>query len=356
MHVLFFIVAFWAILVSSLKMNNKLLNLIIAFIPAYIMIATRINWLPDDPNYYEHWMIFHGTTFSEYLLSMGSGSKFEPGFWLLEQIPSFNFTTVLISTLYISTLIYVIYSLVPEKYYPFVIALVFFNPQFATSLSARRTTVAMCLYMIAVVLKSKGGIVVPIILAILAVLFHNTAVFMLPSIFIPLNFAEKHLNLVELGIIAVMALTILFPDFFAELFIENSEDTALEHYAHYAKTSSSLSLAGLVQELFIATMVVLAIQRYKVCPKNNGYSYIFIIAMVYFLLSMLNIGQARIKVYSSLFAFAFIALSYQQRSKNNNSQTLFILFVVFMIFSYFLWYQKLDGYPDSFSVYSSFLF
>lgn len=355
MHILFFIVSFWAIFVSSLKMKKKLLNLIIAFLPAYIMIATRISWLPDDPNYYEHWNIFHGFTFSEYLISMGSGGKFEPGFWLLEQIPSFNAITVLISTLYVFTLIFVIYTFVPTKYYPFVVALVFFNSQFATSLSARRTTVAMCLFMIAVVLKCKEKRLLSMFIAVSSVLFHNTAVFMLPFIFIPLNFAEKHFKLVMLGVVSVIILAMMFPGFFSDLFIENSEETALGHYAKYAETSGTISLAGIILQLFTTIIILFVVLSYTQNPKSGSYSFFFLMALVYFLLSILNIGQARIKVYSSLFAFIFVIQSYLQRH-NETTKALLILFVTSMTIGYLLWYQKLGDYEGSFSNYSSFLF
>lgn len=354
MHPLFFLVAFWAIIVSGLKMKGGLLKLIVAFLPFYIMIATRVRWLPDDPNYYEHWNVFHGMNFQGYLLSMGSGGKFEPGFWLLEQIPSFNATTILISTLYICTIVYVIYTLVPKKYYPFVVSLVFFNPQLATSLSARRTTVAMCLFMIAVILKCKEKRILSIIVAVLSVLFHNTAVFMLPFILLPLNFAEKYLKLVVLGVISVVVLSLLFPGFFNELFMESAEDTALGHYAHYAETSDSVSFAGILQVLFVAAIVGLALLCYTRNQKTDSYSFIFLMAVVYLSLSMLNIGQARIKVYSSLFTFIFIIISYQHRPKGE-TKSLLILFVLYMVMGYLLWYQKLDAYEGCFSQYSSFL-
>lgn len=354
MHPLFFIVAIWAIIVSGLKMKGGLQTLIVAFLPFYIMIATRVSWLPDDPNYYEHWNVFHGMNFADYIWSMGSGGKFEPGFWLLEQIPSFNVTTILISTLYICTIIYVIYTLVPKKYYPFVVSLVFFNPQLATSLSARRTTVAMCLFMIAVILKCKEKRILSIIVAVLSVLFHNTAVFMLPFILLPLNFAEKNFKLVVLGVVSFGVLSLLFPGSLNELFIESAEDTALEHYAHYAETSGSVSFAGILQLLFVAAIVGFALLCYKMNLKTDSYSFIFLMAIVYLSLSMLNIGQARIKVYSSLFTFIFIRISYQHRPKGE-TKSLLILFVLYMVMGYLLWYQKLDAYEGSFSQYSSFL-
>ena len=355
MHPLFWGVSFWAIFVSGLKMKGKLLNLILAFIPFYIMIATRISWLPDDPNYFEHWSVYHGMDFPRYLLSMGSGGNFEPGFWLLEQIPSFNATTVLISTLYVITLIYVIYTFVPQKYYPLILALVFFNPQFATSLSARRTTVAMCLFMVAVVLKCKEKRLFSIALAVLSVLFHNTAVIMLPFIFLPLNFAEKHLKLVLLGTVSIISLTLIFPGFFNELLIDTAEDTALEHYNKYAETSGSVSSLGILQELFVAIIIGLVILSYTKISKTGSYSFLFLMALVYLLLSMLNIGQARIKVYSSLYAFIFIILSYRQRHRYE-TQSLLILFVNLIAIGYVLWYRRLGDYEGSFSHYSSFLF
>lgn len=350
--------SFWAIVVSSIRMNNKLLNLIIAFLPAYIMIATRIIWLPDDLSYVEHWNEFNGMSFSEYFLLGLSTGKFEPGFWLIEQIPSYNATTALISTLYVATQIYVIHTFVPKKYYPLVLTLIFFNPQFATSLSARRTTVAMCLFMIAVVLKCKEEQkkrLFPTVLAMSSLLFHNTAVFMLPFIFIPLHFAEKHLRMVFLGFVSLFLLTIMFPGFFHELFVDNVEDTMLEHYAKYAETGGSLSLFGIIRNIFIVLIAVLVLLSYIKNYKNGSYSFMLLLTLVYLSFSILNIGQARIKVYSSLFTFIFIVLSYHHRHCKE-TQLLLLLFTVFILGNYVLWYQKLGGYGGFYSQYNSFLF
>ena len=355
MHILFFLVSFWAIFVSSLKIKKNLLNLIIAFLPAYIMIATREKWLTDDVNYYEHWNAFHGMKFSDYLFFMWSGGKIEPGFWLIEQISSFNATTFFISTIYIVTLIFIIYTFVPKKYYPFVVAFVFFNPQFATSISARRTTVAMCLFMIAVVLKCKEKRLFSIILAVSSVLFHNTAVFMLPFILMPIKYVENKFKIVVLGVLLVFILNITFPDFFNELFIDSTEDTLLEHYGRYAETGGVLSFVGFLYRFFIAIILFFVVLSYTKSPKGRIYSFFFLMTLVYLLLSMLNMGQARIKVYSSLFASMFVILSYHHRHKKE-TQVLLILFIAFITICYILWYQKLGNYGEYFSQYSSFLF
>lgn len=355
MHPLFFLVSFWAIAVSSIKTNRKLLNLIIAFLPFCIMIATRERWLTDDLSYYERWSDFYGMNFHDYFFLIGSSGKFEPGFWLLMQIPSFNTTTVLISTFYILTLIYVIYTFVPKKYYPFIVALVLFNAQLATSISARRMTIAMCLFMIAVVLKCKEKRLFSVVCAVSAVLFHNTAVFMLPFIFFPLNFAEKHLKLVMLAVVSVIVLSLLFPGYFNELFIESAEESALEHYSKYAETSGSISSIGFLMKLIIAMVVGLAVFSYTKNTKTGSYSFMFLMAIIYLTLSVLNIGQARIKVYTSLFAFIFVILSYQKRHKEE-TKALLILFVALIAVGYILWYRRLGDYGDYFSEYSSFLF
>lgn len=350
MAAIYYIVSFWAIFVGSVKMKDRLLQLLLAILPLFIMMAVRASWLPDDVNYFEFsWSYDHGRSLSEYIIVNSLGGKLEPGFWLINQLP-FQWTTVITSFIAVSGIIIGMYYFVPQKYYSLFFFLFLYNPQFFDTISARRFSIVVTIFIISVLLKTKGRKILPVILMIISGFFHNTGFLFALFLLIPLHIAEKHFKLTIMVFSVVAAIFIVYPQLFLDTIISQAEDSAFEHYKDYSEVSG-LTVGGLLALILNMIMAAFAILSYRKTPKDNVYSYMFIMALIYYLSRLINMSTfSRISGVVMLFTIVFL-LSSIMRKKIWPSQVLIILSVLVTLYSYI---RFLDGVPTMNGFYANY--
>lgn len=350
MAAIYYIVSFWAIFVGSFKMKDRLLQLLLALLPLFIMMAVRVSWLPDDINYFDFgWSSDHGRSLSEYLIVNSLGGKLEPGYWLINQLP-FQWTTVLTSLIAVSGIIIGMYNFVPQKYYSLFFFLYLYNPQFFDNIGARRFSIVVTLFIISVLLKTKGKKILPVILMIVSGLFHNTGFLFALFLLIPLNIAEKHFKLTIIVFSVAAAVFIVYPQLFLDTIISQAEDSVFEHYNDYSGVSR-LTVGGLLALILNMIMAAIAIISYRKTPKDNIYSYMFLMALTYYLSRLINMSTfSRISGVVMLFTIVFLFSSIR-RKRSWSSQVLIILTVLVTIYSYI---RFLDGVPTMNGFYANY--
>ncbi len=350
MAAIYYIVSFWAIFVGCAKMKDRLLQLILALLPLFIMMSVRVSWLPDDVGYFDFsWSPDHSRSLSEYILVNLSGGKLEPGYWLINQLP-FQWTTVITSLIAVSGIIIGMYIFVPQKYYSLSFFLYLYNPLFFDTISARRFSIVVTLFIISVLLRTKGRKILPIVLMVVSGFFHNTGFILALFLLIPLHIAEKHFKLTIIVFSVVAAVFIVYPQLFMDTIISQAEDSAFEQYKDYSEVSR-LSVGGLLALILNMNMAALAIISYHKTPKDNIYSYMFIMALIYYLSRLINMSIfSRITGVIMLFNIVFL-ISSIRRKKIWSSQVLIILSVLITLYSYI---RFLDGVPTMNGFYANY--
>lgn len=353
MNTLFYIVAFWAIGISLTKIKNNLLKLIIALLPFFLMIAFRDVWLPDDLSYRDSWNWHNHVSLSQYISAGGHNGKLEPGYWLIAQLP-FEATTFVIALISISAQIFVMYRLCPDKYYFLVFALYFFNAEFAAGISARRSCVAIAIFITAITLKVEGKRLWPIGLILIAGLFHRSAFILLPFLLLPLDVIDRYYKIMIAIFLIVLVVVVQNAVLINTLMIGSLEESSFESYLYYYGDSIEGGF-GIGKFIWLA-IALLAIYTYTKTPKNKQYSFVFFIAMVYLMLHLLpEIGLGRIYAHFSFLTFIFIAMSLQ---KNNKFyvKALALVFSVYVIRGFMVFLKLAADYEGVFQEYSSVLF
>lgn len=357
MHPLFFVSTLWAILFSSFANVDKIKRLVISLLPLLVMTATRVNWLPDDSSYEVLWDVEHYMDFKQYI-AYAQDRKFEPGFWLIEQLP-FNMTTLLISSLYIVAIIVFCVTFVPDNYYSVFLAFSIYNAQFCSSISARRSCVVISLFLIAMCLKLHRKNYYAILVILLSGLFHRTGYFLLPLALIPLDFAKKHLKVLFVSTVVIIGLVVAVPSFFNNFLNDALEDSSFSSYTYYLEAKDH-SIGHYVMQFFNIGLLYLCIYIYKMCDSDSDkYSLLLLITVVSLCLSILpDIGIGRIKAYIAFLKFAFICYTIhitRESAEKKLANLMTLGFIVFAIYDYSWFLGAIKSYNGSFINYESWI-
>lgn len=357
MHPLFFVSTLWAILYCSFASGDKIRRLIISMLPLAVMVSTRVNWLPDDSSYEVLWEVEHYMDLKQYI-AFSQDRKFEPGFWLIEQLP-FNITTLVISVIYIGAIIVFCINFVPEKYYSIFLAFSIYNAQFCSSISARRSCVVISLFLIAMCLKLHKKDYYAIFLVFLSGLFHRTGYFMLPLVFIPLDFAQKHFKILVSCTLVIIGLVIAVPSFFNTFLYDALEDSEFSSYTYYLEAKDH-SMGHYLMQFFNIGLLSLCMYLYKKNGVNNEkYSLLFMLTLVSLCLNILpDIGIGRIKAYVAFLKFAFICCTIhitRVSAEKTMANLMTLGFIVFAIYDYLWFLGAIKSYNGSFINYDSWI-
>lgn len=242
----------YILIICSLKLKNKRVSLLLCFIPFFVFMATQEGWTSDFEDYekyYEeaqnYWQLSYFALKYEFLYA-----------WVEHIMPTYRMLIVTQMLLYTIALYILFYYHIPQKYWIISFLLFFLdNNMLLMTVSAIRSCFVASLFIIAYHLKSKDYRIIPIILVILSVFFHKSAVLLIPFILIP-----KHVNttvfklIIGIAVIVVL-LVFITPGSFNNLlnsFLNDSEE--LSGYTTYTNAISH-TIGNLITQLLSTACV-----------------------------------------------------------------------------------------------------
>lgn len=165
--------------------NSINVKLFISLGLIFFMMAFRTNW-GGDYSAYENWYnFFNGLGARELSQMTEDETRSEIGYRFLCLVcPSFR-TVLIISTLFFSiTLFFFFKEFIPEKYYPYAFTMLFFDKHLLMGSSSIRTGIAVCFFLLAVIMLSRNRRIWSILLIFLGALFHTGILILLPIVLI----------------------------------------------------------------------------------------------------------------------------------------------------------------------------
>lgn len=161
--------------------NSINIKLFVSLGLIFLMMAFRTNWGGDyEP--YENWFnFFHGLSSDELSQMTETDTRSEIGYRFLCMIcPSFRVVLIVTTLFYCVTLFFFFKEFIPEKYFPYAFTFLFFDKHLLMGSSSIRTEIALCFFLIAIILLVKRRRLWAAVLIPMGSVFHTGVLLMLP--------------------------------------------------------------------------------------------------------------------------------------------------------------------------------
>lgn len=283
--IVYFIVSIIIIIISSLKIKNERIQLLLCFSLIFVLMAFRTGWTADYFNYEEIFDVWSDMSFAEYIVL--ANFRFEiASFAIFKILPSYRIVIIVQSLLYILAMYVLFYKFIPRKYYTLAFVLWLYNAIFFESFNALRSTFVISLFIFAFYYKNKGLKYLPLLLVLLSTQFHMSGYFMIPIILIPNDFLWKHFKLFSTSLVVVVFVILFLPSFFIGLLtsLTDDEEGSFAHYSNYVGTGSyglGFFIFVFFRILFIAYLMYLV----RKGILDRGYSWVVTVVIIYFVLN-----------------------------------------------------------------------
>ena len=232
-------------------------------------MATQEGWTPDYEHYEQYyeeaqnfWQISYFALKYEFLYA-----------WVEHIMPTYRMLIVTQMLLYTIALYILFYYHIPQKYWIISFLLLFLdNNMLLMSVSAIRSCFVASLFILAFHLKSKEYKIFPIILVILAVFFHKSAILLLPFILIPKHVNPTLFRIIVALTILVILLVFISPSTFNEalnVFLDDSDE--LSGYTYYTNAIAH-TLGNLITQL-LTTLCIFYIISVAVSNRESNPNY-----------------------------------------------------------------------------------
>lgn len=205
------------LLFSLLFSNRKLFLTLLAFVPLLLFIGTRVGLGVDYDNYERIYNYQHDLDWQTYLIA-NIDSKFDPGFFLfLKLSPDYNSLIFFSSLIYVLSVAFFFFKLLPGKSYFLAFVLWLFYPLFFESFVAIRTSLALSFFLLACCAKNDDQKILAVILVVVSTLFHMSGVFLMIPILIPQKYIQQYYSEIAVGALSLALLFLLLPFVFPSL-------------------------------------------------------------------------------------------------------------------------------------------
>lgn len=320
------------------------------------MIATRVDWLPDDTSYEDSYDLFHDMDWGIYILTY-LDKKFEPGWYLLcNLMPSSRMLLWFVSILYILSIILLFHKIIPHKYWPLAFLLFFYTPLFYENISAQRSSIVISLFLFAVLLRMKKKFILAFVVVMASGLFHRSGFFLVPLILIRDSYIDKYYKFIAAVTFSVVIMCIFTPSVFNEFLVDSfSENENLSSYLVYLEATNK-SMGYYVMQGLQICMVLYLLYLCGRLRKIEGFSYLILLALVNTILSIMpNIGIGRIHSYFILLVIAFVTRI--KEYKNDGLVNAYIFaYCLYTFYGFMDFTLRLAMYNGNFVIYHSVLF
>lgn len=285
----------FAIIITAYALKNyREKYQVIPFIILFLFSAVRYQYGNDYNSYLRRFN----------LIKIGvDSSNIENGYEFLNKIfPNFYLLIVALSFFYIAVIYWLIKNNVKKEYIWISIFIFCVNPYlFLINLSALRQCIAICLFVIATEHIIKKNLVKYIAIILLAGLFHQSALLLLPVYFV-IN--TKSFNRKHVAVIVVIVAVLLFRFNISELVNKVIGWLGNSSYAYYASSDRTNSLRATILSSLYMIYVLLNIN--KISGKKAVYIKLYLIGsilgVVAFRMSMIT----RIQMYFDIFSVVAI--------------------------------------------------
>jgi len=190
--------------------NSINIKLFVSLGLIFLMMAFRTNWGGDYAAYENWYDLFNGLNASELSQMTEDETRSEIGYRFLCLIcPSFRAVLIVSTLFYCITLYFFFKEFIPEKYFPYAFTFLFFDKHLLMGSSSIRTEIAVCFFLIAVILLARNRNKIWSILSIaIGSLFHTGILILLPVVLIRSSAIRisKQFLLLFSGILAVASI------------------------------------------------------------------------------------------------------------------------------------------------------
>lgn len=288
------------ILTTAISLRGRKLTPKLAFIELFLFTALRYQFGNDYLNYYRSYQLIKEDR--PYFAN-------EPLFyWFCRLTPNFYVMVAIMSAIYV----YALYKLITEnielRYTWMAMAILLVNPYiFLMDLSAMRQCMAIVMFLAAVHYAEQKNVIAYCIWVILAALFHNSAIVLLPVYwFLQIRKTKR------LYVIAAIALIIVFLSY-QESFMSLVEwvlgQLNIVNYNYYFETTTGNSLRSVVLSSII--LFYASINLYFIKDKKTEiYTKLWFIALMCNVLSYRLSMFTRIEMYFSVFSVVAFPVIY----------------------------------------------
>lgn len=353
----YFIIAFFTLIVSTANFRNRKLQLVICFLPWAVLIAGRVDWTSDYPNYDAMFDERHYWDWIKYL-AIAAVTRFEPAFFvLLKYLPSYRALIIFQSACYIGILYWFFYKFIPPKTYPLAFILWMFNSTFFESFAAMRSTFVVILFICAVVQKIEGRFILSVVLMVIAGLFHNSGWMMLPFMIIPNNFLKKYIKLSSVGIATVLMVALVSPSIYSNILSATMENSESTDYLQYIE-SQSYGLGYYILTMMRVVIISYLIYVIKKFPIPKQYIYFATIAIGFYVMNSIpGIGLTyRINCYLNPFVIAVICyivfyVKYNSVGFSKSFSKVIVFVIIFQMLFQFTFFFNHPNYSECFETY-----
>ena len=273
----------YILVICSLKFSNKRASLLLCLVPFFVFMGTQEGWTSDYEDYekyYEeaqdYWQVSYFALKFEFLYA-----------WVEHIMPTYRMLIVTQILLYTIALYILFYYHIPQKYWIISFLLFFLdNNMLLMSVSAIRSCFVASLFIIAFHLRSKDYKIFPLIMVILSVFFHKSAVLLLPFIMIPKHVNATVFKLIVASTIIVALLVFISPGSFNSLlnsYLDDSEE--LSGYTTYTDAISH-TIGNLITQLLSTACVFYLISIALKNRENNPIYNDFVFVCTIFILTI----------------------------------------------------------------------
>lgn len=237
----------------------------------FLMMAFRTNW-GGDYTAYENWFdLFNSYNAKELAQLTEEETRSEIGYRFLCLIcPSFRAVLIVSTLFFCITLFFFFKEFIPEKYFPYAFTFLFFDKHLLMGSSSIRTEIAVCFFLLAVILLVKKRRLWSILLIVIGSLFHTGILILLPIVLIRSGMVKinKQILLLFCGILAVASI-VFANQIVAAADYMTSSIGLFNRYEEYLEEAVDVSLGlGIV---FVIMEIILLIPLIDI-SSTKGYS------------------------------------------------------------------------------------
>lgn len=280
------------------KINHKLLP--IPFLVLFIFSSLRYMFGNDYARYFS---VYHN------IQSGGRSPYDEILFTLLNKFsPNFYLMIVLISFAFICAVYLLIKYNLPTEYYWLGVLIFLINPYlFLMNLSSLRQSLAIVFFIFAVHFAIKRNILAFLVFVGIALLFHKSAVLLLPMYFVC---GERKIKKWFVAVILIAVVSILFLPGFQDLITYIATCINDKDYIYFAQQNMQNSLRATLLTSVFFIYVLFNLPRLK--GKALVYSKLYLIGTVLGVLAIKMSMLTRFQMYFDIFSVVSIPLIMEQ--------------------------------------------
>lgn len=319
------------------EINRYVPLYILTFITLFLVLVFRYDYGNDYSSYYS---IYEN-------IKIGAYSDVESLYYLFNLYsPSFHVLVALFSFLYILVFYFFIKKNLTVEQYWFACLIWLINPYlFLVHLSTFRQTIAICLFIVAVYFMIKRSFIKYLIIIIIAMNFHMSAVILIPLYFFvnmnKVTFKQKITLCILLMLCLMTPLIDIILSYFLQFFHVN--------YRYYYEQARGNSIRATILSSFYFFLIL--INLHKLEGKHLIFGKLSLVATIISLLAYKVSMLTRIGMYFDVFLILTIPMIFSVIKNRSYKLILFLIMLLIYILRYYSFFTG-DIFGDHYQGYN----